>query len=525
MGQVLGIDFGTTNTVVSYFSKPDKHGDRQIRQLRYDGERIIPSVVYYLTKDEYIIGVAAKNRKANGDEAGIDSFKPIINQKDAFLLTAENGDKIKIKPKQVAVEFLRKLIADEKYGIERRLQKDFGDAEGIIDSVVITVPAMFNTTEKELIRKAAHNAGIRNVKLAAEPTAAAIAYHVEEAEDDTVLIYDFGGGTFDVSIIQKNQRNIYENICTTGTKIGGNDLTKKIIQRIIENINDEYDVYIDPDSFDDSNDISEIEYKKDLPSIKLAANKIKEELSEEDEVEESIPLLLNGESVDYVYTITKKEFERIIKKDIIETVKLTKKALEEAKSKGIEKIDKIILAGGTSNIPLIQKMIREEIGEALVSDDLSSLISKGAVILAQGIVDIESGTIQKTNVQMGVEYSDGLVGFLFEPIIKEDTPLPCNAQRKFTLKEDGQDSLEIHYYEFDVKNYPKSRKVIDKGMDFVDRIFITNLPKGLKKSEVEIVVGFTAQIDGSLDISAKILKNGQEIGATQQKVEKESDLE
>ena len=236
-------------------------------------------------------------------------------------------------------------------------------------------------------------------------------------------------------------------------------------------------------------------------------------------------MLLNGESVDYVYTITKKEFERIIKKDIIETVKLTKKALEEAKSKGIEKIDKIILAGGTSNIPLIQKMIREEIGEALVSDDLSSLISKGAVILAQGIVDIESGTIQKTNVQMGVEYSDGLVGFLFEPIIKEDTPLPCNAQRKFTLKEDGQDSLEIHYYEFDVKNYPKSRKVIDKGMDFVDRIFITNLPKGLKKSEVEIVVGFTAQIDGSLDISAKVLKNGQEIGATQQKVEKESDLE
>src|SRR5574344_420695 len=99
MGQVLGIDFGTTNTVVSYFSKPDKHGDRQIRQLRYDGERIIPSVVYYLTKDEYIIGVAAKNRKANRDEAGIDSFKPIINQKDAFLLTAENGDKIKIKPK------------------------------------------------------------------------------------------------------------------------------------------------------------------------------------------------------------------------------------------------------------------------------------------------------------------------------------------------------------------------------------------------------------------------------------------
>ena len=236
MGQVLGIDFGTTNTVVSYFSKPDKHGDRQIRQLRYDGERIIPSVVYYLTKDEYIIGVAAKNRKANRDEAGIDSFKPIINQKDAFLLTAENGDKIKIKPKQVAVEFLRKLIADEKYGIERRLQKDFGDAEGSIDSVVITVPAMFNTTEKELIRKAAHNAGIRNVKLAAEPTAAAIAYHVEEAEDDTVLIYDFGGGTFDVSIIQKNQRNIYENICTTGTKIGGNDLTKKIIQRIIENM-------------------------------------------------------------------------------------------------------------------------------------------------------------------------------------------------------------------------------------------------------------------------------------------------
>ena len=125
--------------------------------------------------------MAAKNRKANRDEAGIDSFKPIINQKDAILLTAENGDKIKIKPKQVAVEFLRKLIADEKYGIERRLQKDFGDAEGSIDSVVITVPAMFNTTEKELIRKAAHNAGIRNVKLAAEPTAAAIAYHVEEA--------------------------------------------------------------------------------------------------------------------------------------------------------------------------------------------------------------------------------------------------------------------------------------------------------------------------------------------------------
>ena len=245
MGKEIGIDLGTTNTVVSYVNKKGR-----LRCLRYENKNIIPSVVYFMSEKEFIIGEKAKKRYVSNPEAGIASFKSHLAEKEKIEVIAENGDKFKYRAKKVASNFLNQVINR----IEEQLLKEFGPEEGCIGNVVITVPAKFNDAEKEATKWAAKNAGFENVKLATEPTAAAIAHRQESGQEgNSILVYDFGGGTFDVSVIHE-ERGRFVEIATGGDKhLGGNKLTDILAKYFFRIIEDDYGIELpfDEEEFDE----------------------------------------------------------------------------------------------------------------------------------------------------------------------------------------------------------------------------------------------------------------------------------
>ncbi len=524
MGKEIGIDLGTTNTVISYVNK-----DGKLRQLRYNQETIIPSVIYFVSKSEYFIGSKARKFLQQNPSAGVRNFKTRMGDTEKYDITAENGDKFSLRSRDIAKLFLNKLVG----GLEAKLLKEFGSVDGVIEKAIITVPAKFSSTQKGETRRAAREAGLDTIKLAAEPTAAAIAYEDSQGSGEpnsVILVYDFGGGTFDVSIIQR-KGNSFDEIATGGDKnLGGNALTERLIEAILERIEDEHGLAMptDEEEFDeDEQNISLTDYRLNMSEIDTMANNIKERLSEEEDVTEFCNLILpDGQLTLFEVQFTRAELEEFIREFIDETVEITKRTIAEAKSKGIDNIDQIVLAGGSSNIPLVKESLEEclQDHEVVFCDDVDTLISRGAAVLAKKD-NITSKAI--TNVQMGIAARKDLSFARFEMIINADEPLPCTRKRTFSLEHDNQATVKIDYYERDIKNYPNARSILDTGIEQIDTLIIDNLPQGLRADDTDVEVEFTAQTDGSLDIyvalkdgRGKTIKESNKI-----KFNKQSDLE
>ena len=187
-----------------------------------------------------------------------------------------------------------------------------------------------------------------------------------------------------------------------------------------------------------------------------------------------------------------------------------------------------MLAGGSSNIPLVKEMLEEKLSrnDVVYCDDVSTLISRGAAVMANKAQEMSNMTMQITNVQLGIAATEGVQYGKFQVIIPENELLPCTKYRNFNLSQDGQRRLDIVYYERDIKNYPNAIRIDDNGINEIDTLIIDNLPSGLKKDEVIVEVKFTAQSDGSLDINVNIKdNNGDSIKQGELLIVKESDLE
>ena len=285
---------------------------------------------------------------------------------------------------------------------------------------------------------------------------------------------------------------------------------------------------LDEEEFDeDYHGMDLISYRKNIFEIWRVANEIKESLSEELDAEGNLNLYeKDNKPVIFTVEITRKDFEKYIKNDIADSGKITLDTIREAEASGLRKLDQIVLAGGSSNIPLIKTMLADSLKEeVLFSDDVSTLISRGAAVLAQKIKDTDSITQQKTNVQLGVAaVVDGVHG-KFEVIIPENVTLPYTKTRTFFLSRDGLRTLQITYYERDIKRYPHAERITDEGITGIDTIVI-DLPEGLKKDNTRVEVTFGAQEDGSLDIAVEVTgENQTKIADEQMRVSKESDLE
>ena len=527
MGKEIGIDLGTTNTVVSYVNKKGK-----LRQLNYETKEIIPSVIYFQSADEYFIGNKARNFLADNPAAGVANFKTTISSSERHKIIPEDGKPFAKRSREFAELFLNKVVR----GMENRLIKEFGPIDGFIERAVITVPANFSSTEKSITKMAARLAGLTDVKLVAEPTAAAVAYENSQGEENSeavILVYDFGGGTFDVSIIRKKGA-AFEEITTGGDKhLGGNNLTSILAKEILNEINDDYgaEFPFNEDDFDEDDcEISLIQYKKNMNEIWRVANLIKENLSENDYSSEPLNIVLR-DGINELITVefSREELENYIGEYINRTVDITLQTIKRAKDKqSIEKIDQIVLAGGSSNIPLVKQILEERLNDQdiVFCDDVSTLISRGAAILAKRYVESESTPKAVTTVQMGIAANEGIQFGKFQVIIPEDEPLPCNKKRFFYLPRDNMQKFEIKYYERDVKNFPNAIYVWDNGIEEIDSIMIDNLPPNLKASEVQVEVTFTAQVNGELDVNVELKDiDGNKIHGEKIIFRKKSDLE
>ncbi|MBQ7609319.1 MAG: Hsp70 family protein [Desulfovibrionaceae bacterium] len=526
MGQAIGIDFGTSNTIVSYLNKRGRP-----KQLRYNGSELIASALYFKSRDDYFIGNRAREMMNDRPAAGVTAFKTKIGESlFAFQVEPEEDRAFRLLPK-VAVRYFLNQVAQ---GIEDRLIKEFGPDEGIIDRMVITVPAKFNPTERDAIRKEAATAmsldDPSRVRLALEPAAAAVAaMYEDDSQAGTVLVYDFGGGTFDISLI-KRQRGVFRLVTADGDKhLGGNNLTAKVSKELLERINVEYGVdYPDTEEeFDEElHGISLSAYRQNMQNIREAANKAKEDLSEEQETEISINIFLpEGDSQLYATDLSRRDFEALIKDDIQRTVDITCRILDEQAARDAGPIDKVVLAGGSSRIPLVREMLEKRLDghDITASENASTLISSGAALLAQNIHDLDNVTEQVTTTRLGVSVTAGMQFNKFQTVISENQALPCSGTQNFGLAKDDQQRLDICYYEYDVKNYPSAVQVTDEGMQEIGTLHI-DLPPGLPKDDTVVSVFFSVDRDGSLDLSAIVEARGKEIAKDKVHLAKDSDL-
>ncbi|MFI3211152.1 MAG: Hsp70 family protein [Peptostreptococcaceae bacterium] len=526
MGKEIGIDLGTTNTVVSYVNKKNK-----LKVLKNSGKMITPSAIFYKSEDEWIVGYSAVEMMKVNPIAGVINFKSIIESSDKIKIVAENGDILKLRPKETASHFLNSIIKN----VENKLIKEFGIDDGVLESAVITVPAKFSSTKKEATKYCAKVAGLKDVKLLAEPTAAAIGYQRElGSSGKTILVYDFGGGTFDVSVLTENN-GVFSEIATGGDdKLGGNNLNDRIIKLIQHVLFEDYDLdmpaiddEVDEDDFEDDYKISFGSYIKNKQAIYNASNELKEELSSLDKIDLTMDIILSDESpLLFDFTLGKEEFNNLIKPDIEKTVKITRNIINEVFDQDIV-IDEIILAGGSSQIPLVKELLEKSIDLPIVfADDVSTIISRGASISANE--NYGDGLVKAiTNVELGIEVSQGTRFKLFEPLIFVNQNLPYTVEKEYSLKEDNQERLKIKIFERDIKNYPNATRVFDDGVDEIDELLISNLPSNLSKDKFSIKIIFDAKIDGSLNVSAKIidLSTNQMILDNEVKVNKASNLE
>lgn len=525
MGVAIGLDFGTTNTVVTY---EDKNG--KLKPYKVNGSPLIPSAIYFSSREDYIIGQKALNMGENNFSALVTKFKTRLNGDNTpYEVTFEDGSNFKLAPKVAVKYFLNKLLGEVQ---EYLMKKKIGDAT--IDRAVITVPTKFDDRANKEIRKAAAaamNLDVSQVKLVYEPTAAAVAAQQDDDNNDTrLLIYDFGGGTFDVSLMQKDNGK-FKQINTDGDpECGGNLLTDILAKKLLTWANEEYGTNFpfDLEDFDeDDYGISELNYKENIRKIINAANEAKIHLSEETETTVDFQFWIS-DSVNKPYgvDVSRKDFEKMIREKINHTAEITQSVVDSDEAKAIGGIDKIIIAGGSGQIPLIRDILQEKLGNLSInrSDDVSTLISRGAAILAKDIESVEKIIEPKTTMQLGISSTVGMSYGTFQTIIDAGLDLPCENSCDFRLMKDNQERLKISYYERDIKKCPNATIIDDDGIKLVDELEV-ELPPNLKKADTIVRITFAVQKDLSLELSAKILRlDGQTVKEEKTKVNKVSDL-
>lgn len=529
MGQTIGIDFGTTNTVVSYQNKKGK-----IVCLRdVNNNKSIPTALYFKSENDYVIGEEALSLAEAENVEPIVSFKSHLDEKFRYDVIAANGDRFRLGAKKAVKYFIERIITS----VQDRIIKTFGPVDGCIDKAIITVPAKFSHNAKEKIREAAIDAGLSQVELIYEPTAAAAAAYrtIEDTADkSTMLVYDFGGGTFDISIVRAEKKNNhirYEQLYTSGQKeLGGNDITFLIACDILEAVNEEFDfdmsldedvkgLYKIYDRDDYDGDLPYDIYRENAKKIIQAAERVKIDF---DAGSETFNIKMADGSIElFTYDYKESYIKQIIFPLVKKTVSITNDSLEWAKENDCVP-DRIVLAGGSANIPMVHEELSKLMELAIEElDGVTELISKGAVILNENKMN-EISSI--TSCSYGIIVKENNILDKFEPIIPINTHLPAKAERVCYLNMDGQQNLEIKLYEHDIQNYPKAKRAIDEGIE-IDQIYEIALPDGLKRADTELKLAFVFAANGTVSIDVDICSLGEVIAKSQAVINIDSDME
>ncbi len=487
MGKVIGIDLGTTNSCVAVME-----GDKVKIIENAEGTRTTPSIVAY-KDDEILVGQSAKRQAVTNPNNTLFAIKRLIGrrfddkvvQKDIGMVPykiakADNGDAWveingkKLAPPQVSAEILKKM---------KKTAEDYlGEA---VTEAVVTVPAYFNDSQRQATKDAGKIAGLDVKRIINEPTAAALAYGMDKKQgDSTVAVYDLGGGTFDVSIIEiadVDGEQQFEVLATNGdTFLGGEDFDSALIDFLVSEFKKDQDVNLKGDSLA-------------MQRLKEAAEKAKIELSSAQSTEVNLPYITADSSgpKHLVVTISRSKLESLTEELVQRTMGPCKIALEDAGLK-IGDIDDVILVGGQTRMPLVQQKVQEFFGQEPRKDvNPDEAVAAGAAI--QGAVLSGDKTdvllLDVTPLTLGIETMGGVM----TPVIEKNTMIPTKKSQVFSTAEDNQPAVTIQVYQGERKIANQNKQL--GRFDLTD---IPPAPRGLPQIEVT----FDINADGIMNISA-----------------------
>ena len=493
MSKIIGIDLGTTNSVVAVME-----GDKVTVIPNEEGGRTTPSVVAFTSKGERLVGQVAKRQRVTNPENTIYSIKRFmgrrfrevgqeIKQVPFKVEEADNGD--------VRVEALGKKYAPPEISalILQKLKKAAEDYLGEkVEKAVITVPAYFNDSQRTATRDAGRIAGLEVIRIINEPTAAALAYGMDKKKDQTIAVYDFGGGTFDISILEVGE-GIVEVKATNGdTHLGGDDIDQRVQDWLAAEFKKESGIDLTKD-------------KMAIQRLKEAAEKAKIELSTTMETEINLPFITADASgpKHLLMKLTRANLEQLTDELIRRSIAPCKQALADANFKP-EDIDEVILVGGQTRTPKIQDLVRELFGkEPHKGVNPDEVVAVGAAIqgavLGGEVKDVL--LLDVTPLTLGIE----TLGGVLTKMILRNTTIPTKKTEVFSTASDDQPSVEIHVLQGEREMAGDNRTL---GRFHLDGI--PPAPRGVPKIEVT----FDIDANGILHVSAKDIGTGKQQAIT-----------